>query len=178
MKKIVLIFGLVAGLIVSGMMLWAAYRIHETGHLEGNEVLGFTIMAIAFSGIYVGIKNFRDKHNGGVISFGKAFKIGFYITLIASTMYVAVWLVDYYVFIPDFMEKYTACVMTNAKNDGATEAELAEKAAFMAKQTELYKNPLFVVLFTYMEIFPIGLIITLISALILKRKNKPVAQPA
>jgi hypothetical protein len=176
MKKIVFVFGLIAGLIVTTMMVYTAALLYRDSHLEGNAVLGYTTMLVAFSMVFVGIKRFRDKYNQGVISFGKAFKTGLYITLVASTMYVVVWLVDYYVFMPDFMEKYTSCVMNDARNSGASQAELNEKAATMANYTELYKNPLMVVLMTYAEIFPVGLVLTLISALLLKRKA-PQVQP-
>lgn len=178
MKKIVLVFGLIAGLIVTAMMLYSVAMIDRHQDFKGSEVLGYTTMLVAFSFIFVGIKNFRDKHNQGVISFAKAFKIGLYITLVASTLYVVVWLVDYYIFIPDFAEKYTTCVMDKAKSKGATPAELNEQAIEMAKFTEMYKNPLFVILFTYVEILPIGLIVSLISALLLKRKAKPQVQTA
>lgn len=173
MKKTILVFGLIAGFIVTAMMLYSAAMIANHQDFKGNEVLGYTTMLVAFSFIFVGIKNFRDKHNLGVISFGKAFRIGLYITLIASTMYVISWLVEFYVFIPDFAEKYAACVMDKAKSKGATPAELSEQAANMAKFTQLYKNPLFVVLVTYAEILPLGLLVSLISALFLKRKAKP-----
>lgn len=178
MKKTILVFGLIAGLIVTAMMVYSAARIANHQDFKGNEILGYTTMLVAFSFIFVGIKNFRDKHNQGVISFGKAFRIGLYITLIASTLYVVVWLVDYYVFIPDFAEKYATCVMDKAKSNGATTAELNEQAAKMAQFTEWYKNPLFVILATYAEILPIGLIVSLISALLLKRKARPQVQTA
>jgi hypothetical protein len=174
MKKIVLVFGLIAGLIITAMMVYSSIMIYQHENFKGNEILGYTTMLVAFSMIFVGIKNYRDKYNNGAITFGKAFKTGLYITLIASTMYVVVWLIEFYVFYPDFMEQYTACVMNDARSSGASEAVLAKKAAEMAKYGEMYKSPLFVILLTYAEIFPIGLVITLISALLLKRKAKPV----
>jgi len=81
-------------------------------------------------------------------------------------------LFDYYLFIPDFIDRYTLHVLKNAKADGASAAEISKKAAEMANFKEMYKNPLFVVLITYAEVFPIGLLISLISALILKRKPR------
>ncbi len=141
-------------------------------------ILSYATMLLAFSLVYVGIKNYRDKHKNGIISFGKAFKIGLYISLIASTIYVIVWLVDYYIFIPDFMDKYTTAVLNQTKAEGASQLDLDKKAAEMASYKEMYKNPLMVVLFTYAEILPVGLIVTLISALLLKRKNTNRIQPA
>ena len=172
MKKNVLVFGLISGLIITGMMLYSASQIYKGAEFKSNDVIGYAAMIVAFSFIFVGIKNFRERYNNGVISFGKAFKIGLYITLVASTIYVIVWLIHYYLFIPDFMDKYTVCVMKDAKSDGATAVELEKKATEMANFKELYKNPLFVVLITYSEVFPIGLLVSLISALILKRKPK------
>ena len=170
MKKNIWVFGLISGLLITGMMLYSASKIYSGNHFKGNDVLGYASMIVAFSFIFVGIKNYRDKYNSGVISFGRAFKIGLLITLVASTMYVAVWLVDYYFFIPDFIDKYTVCVMNGAKEEGATQAQLAQKASEMTSFAEMYKNPLFVILITYLEVFPVGLIVSLIAALILKKK--------
>lgn len=171
MKKIAITFGLISGLIVSTMMVAGTSLLYTNPEFRGNTIIGYAAMIIAFAFIFVGVKSFRDKYNGGVISFAKAFKVGLFITLVASTMYVAVWLVEYYVFIPDFMEQYTRCVLNNARKDGATEAQLQAQAQTMASYSEWYKNPLFVILLTYAEIIPVGLVVALISALILKRKT-------
>lgn len=173
MKKIVLVFGLIAGLIVTGMMIYSTMQVYKNENYKGSIVLGYTTMVIAFSLIFVGVKNFRDKYNQGIISFGKAFKTGLYITLVASTMYVLVWLVEYYVFMPDFAEKYASCVINDARSSGASQATLDAKAAELAKFEDMYKNPLFVILITYTEILPIGVLISLLSALLLKRKVRP-----
>ncbi|MFI5218475.1 MAG: DUF4199 domain-containing protein [Bacteroidia bacterium] len=175
MKKNVIVFGLIAGIIVSGFMIFSIARFYDNPDFTGGMIMGYAAMLIAFSFVFVGIKNFRDKYNDGVITFGKAFKTGFYITLIASTMYVVVWLIEYYCFIPDFMDKYSEHIMNEAKTSGASAAEISSKVAEMDKYKEMYKNPLFVILLTYAEILPLGLVITLISALILKRKPKATA---
>ncbi|MDN3586306.1 DUF4199 domain-containing protein [Pedobacter aquatilis] len=167
MKKIVLVFGLISGVIVSSLML--VNMINHDKNFESSMIIGYASMLLAFSFIFVGVKSFRDKHNEGIITFGKAFRIGLFITLIASTMYVVVWMFYYYLFIPDFMDKYTAQMLLEAKKNGATAAELAVKSSEMAGYKEMYKNPLYVVLLTYSEILPIGLIISLISALFLKK---------
>jgi hypothetical protein len=90
--------------------------------------------------------------------------------LIASTVYVAAWLIDYYFFIPDFGEKYTAHMLDKLKASGATQLEIDKQTKEMAEFSSMYKNPFFNAMMTYVEILPVGLIVTLISSLILKTK--------
>lgn len=171
MKKIILVCGIIAGLIVSGMMFFSVDQCYQTGNFEHGMIYGYTGMLVAFSCIFVGIKIYRDKYNNQLISFGKAFKIGLFITLIASTFYVVSWLISYYNFYPDFADSYAKHILKSAKASGATDAEMASKTAEMARFKEMYKNPVIVVLMTYVEILPVGLIVALISSLILKRKT-------
>jgi hypothetical protein len=178
MKKNVLVFGSISGSIITAMMLYAAWMCNTNPKFESNDVLGYAGMIAAFAFIFVGIRNYRDKYNGGAITFGKAFKTGAYISLVASTMYVLVWLIDYYIFIPGFIDQYTTHVLYQAGVDGASQSELDQKAAEMADFKELYKNPVFVILITYSEVLPLGLIISLISALFLKKKIKSAPDPA
>lgn len=172
MKRNVLVFGLISGLIVS-ILMGISMAIFGCGSSTPNYdvamVVGYTSMLIAFSLIFVGVKNYRDKYNGGVITFGKAFKLGLYIMLIASTMYALTWLIEYYTLYPNFMDDYAAHMVKNIPPD-KLESEMKE----INQMKELYKNPLFVILFSYVEIVPVGLIVTLICALILKRKVKKV----
>lgn len=176
MKKNVIIFGLIAGAIITGHMLYMVDLCYRNPEFKGNAVIGYAAMLIVFSLIFVAIKNYRDKYNNGVVSFGKAFMIGLYISLITTAMYTIGWTIDYHWFVPDFMDQYTLHVLNAAKADGASPQEITEKVAEMAKYKELYKNPAFFVFATAMEIFPVGIVVSLISALILKRKNKK--QPA
>jgi len=178
MKKNVFVFGLISGLIVTAFMVFASIKCYVSGTFKDSEVYGYTGMLVAFSFIFVGIKNYRDKYNNGIISFGKAFRIGLFIALIASTFYVLVWVVEYYVFFPDWLTKYCTHVINDAKASGVSQLELDKKTAQMNWFKEAYKNPLFVVLLTYMEILPIGVVISLISALFLKRKQPPAGKLA
>ena len=174
MKKNIIIYGLIAGIVVSILMLVTTNYI---SHCEGNVdygtsmLIGYASMLIAFSLVFVGIRNYRDKYNEGVISFGKAFKIGIMIVLIASTIYVVAWLIDYFFFIPDFAEKYSAHTLDKLKAGGASQIEIDKQTKEMANFAMMYKNPFFNAMMTYMEILPVGLIVTLISSLILKRKT-------
>ena len=84
------------------------------------------------------------------------FTIGLFISLIASTMYVVVWEIDFAYFIPDFMEKYTAHMLKEAKASGVSSADIIKKTKEMADMTEMYKSPLFRIPMTYVEILPVG----------------------
>lgn len=167
MKKIVLIYGLIAGLLTcTGFLVMG-----EDMNLDKSMIYGFTAMIVAFSLIFVATAQYR-KQNGGILSFKNAFLIGLYISLIASTVYVGVWLITYYNLYPDFMEKYSARVISDFKADGATAAQLQEKIVKVNKIKEYYKNPLYIIATTYMEILPLSLVVSLISAVVLKRKPK------
>ena len=176
MKKNIIIYGLIAGIVVSILML---FIVNYISHCEGNVdydtslLIGYASMLIAFSLVFVGIRNYRDKYNGGIISFGKAFKIGIMMVLIASTIYVAAWLIDYFFFIPDFAEKYSAHTLDKLKASRASQIEIDKETKEMASFVRMYKNPFFNAMMTYVEILPVGLIVTLISSLILKRKVPP-----
>ena len=172
MKRTVLVFGLFAGLIVAatmGIFMAICYKDPAAGMGTGSMIIGFLSMIIAFSLIYVGVKNYRDKELGGTISFGKAFKMGLLIALVASTIYVITWAIVYTYVMPDFMDIYSAEIVKQAAQESTAAAQA--KADEMAKYKEMYKNPVLFVLFTYMEILPLGILISLITALILKRKR-------
>ena len=171
MKQIVLKYGLIGGLIVGAVMLTGTLYCVSTGKFEGSMVLGYASMILAFSLIFVAVKQVRDRQMGGTISFGKAFKVALLVTLVTSTVYVVVWLICYYFFIPDFMDQYAAHMMTKARSEGLSAAALSEKSAEMDQYKEMYKNPILVILFTYVEILPVGLLVSLVAALILKKKN-------
>lgn len=174
MKKNIIIHGLIAGSIVSVLMLLS---MNYLSHCEGKAdygtsmLIGYASMLIAFSLIFVGIRNYRDKYNAGVISFGKAFQTGILIALIASTMYVVAWMIDYFFFVPDFMEKYSTHMLDELKASGASQAEIDAQTKEMAEFGVMYQNPFFNAMMTYMEILPVGLLVTLISSFILKRKT-------
>ena len=170
MKKAILKYGTIAGLITTGMMIISTTMHNQNPDFKGSEIIGFTGMFIAFIFIYIGIKSFRDKQNNGAISFGTGFKIGFLISLIASTIYVLTWMIECHFFFPDFMEKYAAHAIEEAQNSGATAETILAKQQEMDTYKEYYKNPLMMMALTYMEILPSAMVIALLSALILKKK--------
>ncbi len=182
MRKITLTFGLTAGAFLS-VFLTVTLAMWNSGTLgfENGETIGYTGMLIAMSMVFFGIKSFRDNHMDGVIDFRKGFKVGILIALIASSMYVATWEVFAWVQpeeVTVFMNNYTEYMLDKAKEAGATQADLDQQRSDMAEFQEMYKNPLVRVGVTFVEVLPVGLLVTLISAAILRRKETLPAQPA
>src|ERR1051325_3046806 len=179
MKKTIITFGLIAGVIVSVLMggsLLLADKL-GTGH---SMVLGYTIMVASFLLIYFGVRSYRDNELGGQISFGRAFACGLLITLITSVCYVAMWEILYFNFMPHFMDSYFAAQIHKVQSAGLDPATTAAQVAAIQHSHQLYQNPLVNMAYTFMEPLPVGLIITLISAAVLRRKatREPEAKSA
>lgn len=175
MKRNILVYGIISGVIVSTFMAtFMAIMGCGSGEPDGGAgsmIIGFSAMIVAFSFVFVGIKNYRDKQNGGVITFGRAFLLGLMISFIASTLYVITWAIEYHFFLPDFMDKYSAMEIKQLRESGLSGAALEEAIKEIETAGYNYKHsPLFFALYTYMEILPIGILITLISSFVLKKK--------
>lgn len=173
MQRVVLIFGGILGAILCINMFYMVNMVYSNPGFVGNDVLGYAAMVVVFSLCFFGIRNYRNKHLNGHISFGKAFKVGALIALIASTMYVVGWLFYYYLAVPDFIERYSEHVILCEQQKGSSAAEIAAKSTEMQQFSKMYQNPFFVVLITYSEVLPVGLLVALVSALVLKRKPQP-----
>jgi hypothetical protein len=171
MRKIVLTFGLIAGAILSIMMLLTLPFLDRIG-FEKGEMIGYTTMVLAFLMIFFGVRAYRDNVAGGELGFGRAFKIGLLITAVASVCYVATWQLIYYKLAPDFGEKYTAHEIEMARRSGASDAELAAKRAEMAEFQEMYRNPLVNIAVTFLEPLPVGLVLSLVTAGVLGRRRR------
>jgi Protein of unknown function (DUF4199) len=171
MKKNVTIFGLILGVVLAGNMLYMVTLVYNDPSFQGNDIVGYAGMIVVFSLTFFGVRNFRNKELGGVISLGKAFKTGALIALVGSTMYVGVWLIYYYLFVPDFIDKYTEHCMIVATRTGATTEELSAKADEMKQLRDMYQSPFFVILITYAEVLPVGLVVAFVSSLVLKKKT-------
>lgn len=156
--------GILGGIIAAIVMASMVFYMKANPGQEPNAIIGFIGMLFAFTFLIVGIKQQREINNG-TITFGKAFLTGLGISFVISTMYVLVWLVIYYNFFPDFMEKYSEMALKNTSSE-----ELAAKTTEINQMAAWYKSPLMIILLTYMEILPIGIVVSLIGALILKKK--------
>jgi len=170
MKSIILKNGLIGGLIVSAFMIYGTVSLMSNSDFQPNYILGFGGMILAFVFIFVGIYQYR-RDNNNTIDFKSALVVGVLITLVISTIYVLVWLIEYYTFFPDFIEKYNAFQLDEAKKTISNPELLAQKEEEIKQFGELYQNPVMVILITYTEILPLGLFFALLAALILKRSK-------
>lgn len=175
MKKIVLVCGVIAGLVTISWGIFATNFLEKGTSYNMRMVFGYAAMVLGFSLIFVGIKRFRDNENGGVITFGKALKVALLITLVAGTVYVLFWEIDYYCFLPNFNKDMIEATHAQLIVEGKTAAEIQAKMTEMKSFMESYKKPIVNIAMTYTEIIPPGVIISLIAAAILKRKEPKVA---
>lgn len=179
MKNIVLKFGLISGAVLAAMTtIMVALMMSGQAGFKNSEIVGYTTMVLASLAIFFGIRTYRDGIGNGTITFGRAFKVGILIALVSSAVYVITWEIVYFNFVPDFADKYAAFSMEKMRADGASASELATAHAKMEDFKRMYKNPFFNIGMTFLEVFPVGLIVTLVSAGILRKKQTPGAPDA
>lgn len=176
MKKTALTFGLIAGAILSIMML-ATIPFMDSIGFERAEVIGYTTMVLAFLLVFFGIRAYRDNVAGGSVSFGRALAVGLLIVAIASACYVITWEVIYYKLAPDFVAKYQAYAIEQARASGESEAAIAKRIAELQGYAAMYKNPLINAAITFLEPLPVGLVVALVSAGALSRRRRAAEPP-
>ena len=171
MKKVVLTFGLISGAISSLMMLATVPFVDKIGWDKG-EILGYTTIVLSALLIFFGVRSYRENVGGGRLTFGRGLAVGILITLISSACYVGTWEIVYYKLMPGFADKYAAHMVESAKASGASQQKLDETERKAAQFKQMYDNPVNNVALTFMEVFPIGLVVTLASAGILRKKAR------
>jgi amino acid transporter len=171
MKKTVLTFGLISGAVLSVMMTINVAFAEKIG-FDRAVVVGYTTMVLAFLLVFFGIKSYRDTIGQGRISFLRALSVGLLIMAITCVCYVVTWEIIYYNFMPDFIEKYATHATQDLRNSGKPPAQIEQEIQEMNRMMTLYKNNFLVnIAFTLIEPLPVGLVMTLISALILRRRE-------
>jgi len=172
MKNTVIKFGLISGAILAGLSaVTMPLCLNGTIDFDHQEILGYSSMVLAFMMVFFGIRSYRENQGGGAITFGRAFKVGILISLVTCAVYVISWEIVYYNFLPNFFETYSTHVIDKMRAKGETAEAIATMQKQMATWGELYKNPLINVAMTFMEVFPVGLVVTLVSAAILRKKQ-------
>jgi hypothetical protein len=170
MRKTVLTFGIISGLILSAEMLATLPFFHKIG--EGKAlIIGYTTMVLAGLLVFFGIRTYRDNVSDGRLTFARAFAVGILISLIANFFYVATWEFIYHKFMPDFAEKYAAQMVEHAKSSGASAQKIDQTIREAEQFRQNYHNPVYNIGMTLLEVFPVFLLITLISAAILRRRS-------
>jgi len=170
MKSLVFKYGLLGGLVVIVSMTLSMHFVENSSNVSGGEIIGFAGIFIAFSSIFFAIVKYRKHEGEGTISFGKAFLIGLYIALITSTLYVISWMVLSETVFTDFGDNYYDQQIENVMESDFSDEEKEVQVQKMEDFKESYKNPVFKFFITYLEILPIGLLVALIAALVLKKR--------
>ena len=170
MKKIVLTFGLIGGVMISALMLANVAFAKQIG-FDRALFVGYTVIVLSFLMVFFGIRSYRENVGNGYISFGRAFAVGALIMLITSVCYVLSWEVVYFNLMPDFLTDYSNYLVEKMRAAGETQQAIDAKQQEMRDFKKLYDNPLLNPLITLTEPVPVGLLITFISALVLRRKR-------
>lgn len=176
MTRIIRNYGLIAGGILSGLMVltFGGAKLLGLEHTGGTTsmLIGYTTMLLSFVMIYFGIRSYRDTVLGGSVRFWPAARLGLLIALIASVCYSVTWVVLGDTFLPGFAEKYAAAAVKAAEDRGVSAAELQKTRADMANFVVMYRNPVYKFGMTLLEPAPVGVLIALISAGVLSRRRR------
>ena len=166
--RYILIYGALGGTIaITGLCAGLAF---DTSHSH-SLWFGYLVMLVALSLIFVGVKRYRDVECGGVIRFGRAFGLGAGIAAVAGLFYVVGWEIYTAASGMDFMADYTKSIIQGMRDSGASQAAIDAKLVEMRGMAESYRNPLFRLPMIFIEIFPVGLIVALVTALVLRNSK-------
>src|SRR3954451_13274801 len=155
MKRTVLVFGLILGLISSVLMVSTVSSLHNPGN-DKAFIVYYTAIVASFLLVFFGIRSYRDNVGGGQITFGRAFSVGILITLISCVFYVVTWEIVYFNFLPGFMDSYWAHAIEKVKASGKSAADIQAQIEALRKSQASYENPLINSAMTFIEPFPVG----------------------
>jgi hypothetical protein len=161
-----IVYGAIAGGIVvafSGLALATGTLGHST-----SPLIGYLIMLVALTMIFIGVKRYRDIECGGTVRFGRALIVGLGIALVAALFYVVGWEVYFATAGQNFMADYSRAMVEEMRQGGASQSTIDAAVAQMDAFAVQYRNPLYRVPLTFIEIFPVGLVVALVSAALLR----------
>ena len=176
MLRKILAYGCIAGLVVGIPLFTLAVLMHGQPPLKYGVALGYLTMLIAMSAVFVAIKRHRDDDLGGVIRFWPAFGLGLGISAVASLFYVVAWEAALAVTGADFAAEYIKATVAQMQAKGDTAEAVAKFTAEMEVFKRQYANPLFRVPMTLAEVFPVGVLVSLVSAALLRNSRFMAAQ--
>ena len=175
MQKLVIRYGLIASAITAIFMGVTSILIANFEGSAINWIWGFAGMLITFSTIAMALRQYKLDNPELPLTYWKALQIGLLITLMASIAYVICWKIYMTIFFPDFMEKYSQQMIDKLNNGGAPADVIAKQTKGFMEMRENYKNPLYFAFYTFVEIFPVGLLVSLILPIFYRTKK---AEPA
>jgi hypothetical protein len=169
MKNTVLTFGLLSGAVAT-VLVFMTLPFAERIGFDRMLIVGYTVIVASMLFVYFGVRSYRDNVLGGRMTFGQAFTAGLLITAISSVCYVVSWLVLYYGFMPDFGDQYAAYMVDTVRANGGSQAEIDTAIKEGQDAVRMLENPLINAAVTFTEPLPVGLLVTLISAAVLRTK--------
>ncbi len=172
MVKKILTYGAVSGAIAGGLMSFVVLNFHDQSFGAGGMAIGYLTMLVALSLIFLAIKRHRDADLGGVIRFWRAFAIGLGVSFVASVIYALAWEATLAATGMDFAQAYAQAVIEKQKAAGVGPEALAKLTAEMARFQSMYANPVYRLPMTFVEIFPVGVLVSLISAALLRNPQR------
>lgn len=165
-----LVYGLICGAVIGGVLLLRV-SMFDTGHMFNSRVAGYAVMIAAFALIFVAVKRYRDEERGGVISFKRAFGAGALVAVLASLVYAGVWELYSMATGGAWMEGYTASLIADIRSGELSHAERAARIAQIEQMAEMYQNFWFRFPVTLSEILPLGVLVALASAGLLRTQG-------
>jgi len=172
MKRVLLRYGLISGLITAFLMSVTVPFQHKI-RFDVALLVGYTTMVLAFLLVFFGVRSYRETEGAGKITFLRALAVGALISLVTCIFYVTTWEIIFFQFMPDFMDKYAARQEQQIRAAGASPAVVQARIDAIEKSRVMYKNVFYNAAVTFLEPMPVGLAMTLLSAVILRKKEKP-----
>jgi hypothetical protein len=169
-RKISLIFGLLSGVLLAGLLIATIPYVNSVNYRRG-DVLGYTSIALSALLVFLGVRSYRENSSGGRLSFGRGLAVGLLITLISSACHVVTFQVLYFKIFPELGDKYTACMIQRAKDSGASDQKIRQTAELAERLKRLYDKPATNAVVAFAEAFPVGAFAAVLSAAILRRKE-------
>ena len=169
MKKTVLSFGLISGAVSTAMMV-STVPLLDTIGFEKTDLIGYTTIVLSALLVFFGVRSYRETAGAGRITFGRGFTVGLLITLTSCLCSVVSFQIVHFKLTPEFGDKFAACMVERARASGASQQKLDATAKLAQSLKQLYDNPATNAALTFVEPFPIGLVVTAISAAILRKR--------
>jgi hypothetical protein len=163
-------FGVIAGLLVGIPMIAFMVSLPADGHGLASMVQTYLVMLVALSMVFVGVKQYRDKALGGVIPFAPALGLGLAISAVAGVFYAIAWEISQVFMSFDFIGVYSKGMVESVRDAGGNPEAIAQAEQRARQLVERYSNPFFRVPMTFLEIFPVGVLVSLVSAALLRNR--------